>query len=540
MDTGSILRTVSVDINLRKEHAVETGKVMRWIKQHRASLALAVITVLFAVTRLWQFGVNPAGMHVDEAGMAYDAYNLAHFGTDRYQNPFPVYLINFDAGQSALYAYLAALFIKIFGFSMTAVRLPALLSGVLVYVFGYLIVKEMWDRRTAVLTALFIAICPYFIMASRWGLDCNLLLGFFTMSVYWLMLAVKKEKTGLFIAAGISLGLTLYTYALTFLILPLFLLFTLIYLFSIRRLKLKNLFALGIPVFLLALPLMFMLAVNNGLLPEIKTGFFTIPKLLYYRGAEFSPANIPKNLKLFWTLLTHDHLDYNADPQFGTLYYISLPLVAAGAVLYMLRSWKDLKNHKEYSPRLIPLFMFFSALICALVVFDGYIINKSNAVYLMLAVFIALGIQHISKWHRALGPVMTVLYGTLFLFFGKYYYVNHAQDLRTYFYRDLTEAVRYVDDTVADQEQRRIYVDAGEEQQPYIFICLEEKITPEEFTSSRQDSVNHYRNYYFELPSIPEEDAVYIIATDKVQMELLDEAGFSYTQCGKYRIYIKK
>ena len=539
MDTGSILWTVSADIDLRKEHAVETGKVMRWIKQHRASLALAVITILFAVTRLWQFGVNPAGMHVDEAGMAYDAYNLARFGTDRYQNPFPVYLINFDAGQSALYAYLAAIFIKIFGFSMTAVRLPALLSGVLVYVFGYLIVKEMWNRRTAVLTALFIAICPYFIMASRWGLDCNLLLGFFTMSVYWLMLAVKKEKTGLFIAAGISLGLTLYTYALTFLILPLFLLFTLIYLFSIRRLKLKNLFALGVPVFFLALPLMLMLAVNNGLLPEIKTGFFTIPKLLYYRGAEFSPANIPKNLKLFWTLLTHDHLDYNADPQFGALYYISLPLVAIGAVLYMLRSWKDLKNHKEYSPRLIPFFMFFSALICALVVFDGYIINKSNAVYLMLAVFIALGIQHISNWHRALGPVMMVLYGVLFLFFGKYYYVNHAQDLRTYFYRDLTEAVRYVDDTVEDQEQRRIYVDAGDEQQPYIFICLEEKITPEEFTSSRQDSVKHYRNYYFELPSIPEEDAVYIIATDKVQMELLDEAGFSYTQCGKYRIYIK-
>ena len=82
-------------------------------------------------------------------------------------------------------------------------------------------------------------------------------------------------------------------------------------------------------------------------------------------------------------------------------------------------------------------------------------------------------------------------------------------------------------------------MDAGDEQQPYIFICLEEKITPEEFTSSRQDSVKHYRNYYFELPSIPEEDAVYIIATDKVQMELLDEAGFSYTQCGKYRIYIK-
>ena len=285
---------VSADIDLRKEHAVETGKVMRWIKQHRASLALAVITILFAVTRLWQFGVNPAGMHVDEAGMAYDAYNLARFGTDRYQNPFPVYLINFDAGQSALYAYLAALFIKIFGFSMTAVRLPALLSGVLVYVFGYLIVKEMWNRRTAVLTALFITICPYFIMASRWGLDCNLLLGFFTMSVYWLMLAVKKEKTSLFIAAGISLGLTLYTYALTFLILPLFLLFTLIYLFSIRRLKVKNLFALGVPVFFLALPLMLMLAVNNGLLPEIKTGFFTIPKLLYYRGAEFSPANIPK------------------------------------------------------------------------------------------------------------------------------------------------------------------------------------------------------------------------------------------------------
>ena len=78
-------------------------------------LAAAGIALLFAVTRLWMLADIPRGLHVDEAGMAYDAYCLANFGTDRYLKHFPVYLINYGDGQSAMYAYLAAICVKLMG-----------------------------------------------------------------------------------------------------------------------------------------------------------------------------------------------------------------------------------------------------------------------------------------------------------------------------------------------------------------------------------------------------------------------------------------
>ena len=37
----------------------------------------------------------PFGLHVDEAGMAYDAFSFANWGVDRYLNSYPVYLINY-------------------------------------------------------------------------------------------------------------------------------------------------------------------------------------------------------------------------------------------------------------------------------------------------------------------------------------------------------------------------------------------------------------------------------------------------------------
>ena len=52
----------------------------------------------------------------------YDSYCIANYGTDRFDNSYPVYMINYGGGQSALYTYIASIFIKIFGFSLTVVR----------------------------------------------------------------------------------------------------------------------------------------------------------------------------------------------------------------------------------------------------------------------------------------------------------------------------------------------------------------------------------------------------------------------------------
>ena len=90
------------------------------------------------------------------------------------------------------------------------------------------------------------------------------------------------------------IGLTLYTYALTYIIIPMFLLVWIIYMLYMRKIKIKQVILLGIPIFLLALPLMYMILLNNNIFDRTQFGIFTIPKLPEYRENEVNISNIWK------------------------------------------------------------------------------------------------------------------------------------------------------------------------------------------------------------------------------------------------------
>ena len=70
-----------------------------------------VFLVIIFISVIYKFGEFPKWIHVDEAGMAYDAYCIANYGVDRYLNSYPVYLQNFGGGQSALACYITVFFI---------------------------------------------------------------------------------------------------------------------------------------------------------------------------------------------------------------------------------------------------------------------------------------------------------------------------------------------------------------------------------------------------------------------------------------------
>ena len=76
---------------------------IEFIKKHKTKILFTIILIIAIFTRLYRIDELPQGIHVDEAGIAYDAYCFANYGVDRYLNKMPVYMINFGLGQSALY-----------------------------------------------------------------------------------------------------------------------------------------------------------------------------------------------------------------------------------------------------------------------------------------------------------------------------------------------------------------------------------------------------------------------------------------------------
>ncbi len=110
-------------------------------------LCFAGILLLFLVTRVWQLTLLPFGLHADEAGMAYDAWCLSQYGVDRYLKPWPVYLINFGGGQNALYTFVCAVLMKIFGCSIQVIRAPAVIFSFLNLFFGMKLAEKLYPGR---------------------------------------------------------------------------------------------------------------------------------------------------------------------------------------------------------------------------------------------------------------------------------------------------------------------------------------------------------------------------------------------------------
>ena len=125
------------------------------INKYSKQIFLAVLIIAILVRVIWVCSI-PSGMHEDEAGLAYDAYCIANYGVDRYLNHLPVYFTNFGGGQSALYVYLTAFLIKIFGLNLFVVRLPSIIFSVLAIIFSYLTVKKLKNTNTALLFLFFI------------------------------------------------------------------------------------------------------------------------------------------------------------------------------------------------------------------------------------------------------------------------------------------------------------------------------------------------------------------------------------------------
>ena len=172
-------------------------------------ISTIVLFICFAFLLIYKVDEIPVPYNVDEAASAYDALSLVKYHCDRFLYRFPVYFINFGGGQNALYTYLIAGFIKVFGFSVLTVRLPAILFSLLsVYVFSR-VIREEYGNTASVLSVFFFCILPFSIMHSRWGLDAYLLFPMMIFSVTMFYHAIRQKKSRWFLLSGIVFGLTL-------------------------------------------------------------------------------------------------------------------------------------------------------------------------------------------------------------------------------------------------------------------------------------------------------------------------------------------
>lgn len=515
-------------------------KIDRFINENYKKIFLVFIILIF-FTRIYKFGEFPTYIGVDEAGAAYDAYCLANYGVDRYLNSFPLYLINFGGGQSALYAYSTIPFIKLFGANIVSYRLPELIFFLMGILVCYLLVNNVKDKKTALLYTFLIIICPWNIDASRKGLDCNLLAPMFMLDI---LLLLSAKKNWQYVVAGISIGITLYAYSLSWMLLPAFLLFYIAYMLYLKKINFKQIVLLGIPIFIFALPLMYMILLNKGYATRANFGIFTIPKLPQFRVGEIQISNIWESG--LYSLKTIFLERYGRYP----LYYIEIPLIIIGFIIGIKKFVKSIQTKEFDFDAFITIVTIILLIVNLTVVINTT--NQANIVYLPILYIATMGMLSLSKKSYIITSTVLILLTISFIDFETQYlnlYKEYELFESSYFDDNKIMNVTEKVNSYYNSEDAKKYIISEQKVQPYIYTLLQNMPSPYEFDKTKSETpytVKSYGEYYFILPDDFENiiketygTQKYIFAIDNRKIEIIEylrNLGFSEVEENSYYI----
>ncbi|MEO5618406.1 MAG: hypothetical protein ABIS67_11585 [Candidatus Eisenbacteria bacterium] len=133
---------------------------------------VAAVTLLAAILRFVRLGHSPPGLNQDEAINAWNAWCLLKTGHDMTGAAWPVFYSHaIGDNRTTLFFYLLMPFQALFGLSAWSTRLPAAFFGTLaVPLIGY-VAARAWGRGAGVVAALLLAVDPWHLFMSRWGIE---------------------------------------------------------------------------------------------------------------------------------------------------------------------------------------------------------------------------------------------------------------------------------------------------------------------------------------------------------------------------------
>jgi hypothetical protein len=341
----------------------------------------------------------------------------------------------------------------------------------------------MFGMRIALLATFMLAISPWHILLSRWGLEANLFPIVF-LAGFACLLHVR-DSGWWFTVACILFGLCLYAYGTSYAFMPVFMVIALIMLLRTRLLLPAHLIV-GLAVFLiLAAPVALLVLVNGLDLPSISIGVITIPGFPVSARWETSTvlassdvlgtlaANLWTGLRLL--AVESDGILYSVVDPFGYFYRIGLLLAVAGVIVWRVRSGSRL----ELEPGLLLAWLGAALVIAAL---QSVNVNRFNIIFLPLLLFGAYGLDWLHSGHPAFLPASIFTLAAAFLAFSVAYHgESYRADAKSKFNQGILGALGFA----RELDTERVCV-TDKVTQPYIYTLFSDPMDPREFALTVQ------------------------------------------------------
>ncbi|HET6614321.1 MAG TPA: glycosyltransferase family 39 protein, partial [Dehalococcoidia bacterium] len=166
---------------------------------------VVAIALVALIVRTYDLAVYPHGLHGDEASTGLDARKSLD-GEDLW--PYTLAAL----GQPSGPMYWTAPFVKVMGSTIVAVRLPMALLGVGTVVLGFFALRELFDRPTAWIGAVLLALSSWLIFYNRTGYTVSAMPFTEFASLLAVALALRTRWWPWYVVAGFIVGAGIYGY----------------------------------------------------------------------------------------------------------------------------------------------------------------------------------------------------------------------------------------------------------------------------------------------------------------------------------------
>lgn len=176
-----------------------------WRPDPLVGLAVAALAGLALLLRVIWLDEIPPGIFTDETNSAVEAIAIVRggqtspFGTGWYATP-------------AGYIYLQALFIKLLGPTLAALKAPGILAGVLTLLGTFAVGRSFFGIGAGLIAATFMTFAHWPLLMSRWGWNATWPPVVHAWAVFCLFTGARSRRVTDFALAGLLLGLGMYTY----------------------------------------------------------------------------------------------------------------------------------------------------------------------------------------------------------------------------------------------------------------------------------------------------------------------------------------
>ena len=517
------------------------------LKPRWEALLFTLLLGLGILLRFYRLAVLPEGMHQDEASNIYEAFSLSNYGIDRNGYTYPVYPITWGSGGgNPILIYSCALLFKFIEPSILAYRCVFAFLGSLTLILFYLFIRRVIDKRAALIGMGALAVMPWHVVLSRWGLDSNTI-PFFCMLVLLLFLyANETKKTGLYLLTAFVSGLCLYCYGSATIAIPLFLLFSCTYSLWMKRLSIRQLIYSGIIFLLTVLPLATFYFINLFDLPAITTPWFSIPRFtgrhpVFLPLNASLPLNLLKNVLHLLQMLTVGVKDelWNYVPGYFTLYHFTFPLTFLGLFSGFKKVIQQMKT-REYNGSALMGCMLISALLFSLSLQQN--INRMVFVFLPLIYFFILGICTVGQYSRYLLGLVILLLGMGSFSFVRDYFVEYGPMSNYLFMKGYGDAIAYAESV--RREDQLVYSTYEGLASPFITALVYSRTSPHDYLETAvyksEDAefkvAVSFTCYRFGLPLDIEEEHYYehILIIAASEKDRFEDLPYRMTQFDNY------